>query len=282
MLHHGVGLSVASGRAIQLLPEGFGLPPLSHLVVLALGTVLIVGLLVREQPRITAGTVVGLTPWMVAGAALHALFQLEAVPEAVMPLLGTPAVYFATFVVAGATWIIAIHAEPERVPQFLGVAGTIAALAVMIAVIVEGGIDGPGPPLASVVIALVLTGACWGGLQLTVPRSVTATGPAGVLVVFAHALDGASTAIGIDVLGRGERSPLSAAILEFASTLPTADALGAGWLFVLVKLGLAVGIVHLFTEYVHDDPRQAFLLLALIVAVGLGPGSQNVLLFAVT
>ncbi|MFB6228891.1 MAG: DUF63 family protein, partial [Halobacteriales archaeon] len=240
------------------------------------------GLLARAQPRITARTVVALTPWMVAGAALHALFQLEAVPEAVMPLFGTPAVYFATFVVAGAMWVIAVRAKPERVPQVLGAAGIVAALAATVTVIVEGGIDGPGPPLASVAIALGLTGACWAGLKLTVPRSVTATGSAGVLVVFAHALDGASTAIGIDVLGRGERSPLSAAILDFAATLPTADALGAGWLFVLVKLGLAMAIVHLFAEYVREDPRQAFILLALIVAVGLGPGSQNVLLFAVT
>lgn len=281
MFYPGVGLSV-SGGTIQLLPEGFGLPPVPYLVVLASGTALIAGLLVREQPHITAETVVGLTPWMVAGAALHALFQLEAVPEAVMPLLGTPAVYFATFVVAGAAWVIAVRGEPERVPQVLGVTGIIAALAITVVVIVDGGLDGPGPPLASVVIALGLTGACWAGLKRTVPRSTTATGSAGVLVVFAHALDGASTAIGVDVLGRGERSPLSAEILDFAASLPTADAIGAGWLFVLVKLGLAMAIVHLFAEYVREDPRQAFVLLALIIAVGLGPGSQNVLLFAVT
>jgi uncharacterized membrane protein len=101
------------------------------------------------------------------------------------------------------------------------------------------------------------------------------------MVVFAHALDGASTAVGTDLLGAGERTPLSAAILEFAKTLPTADAIGAGWLFVLVKLALAVAVVNLFAGYVREDPRRAHLLLAVIVAVGLGPGVQNVLLFAV-
>lgn len=283
MLQYGVGLVASGGgRPVQLLPEGFGLPPLPYLLGLTLGTMLVAGLLVRDQPRVTATTVLGLAPWMVAGAGLHALFQLEAAPEALMPLLGTPAVYFATFVIAGVTWIGAIHTAPERVPRVLGAAGTAAAVVAAVAVIVAGGIAQPGPPLASVVIALVLTGACWAGLGRVSPGSVTATGSAGVLVVFAHALDGASTAIGIDVLGASERTPLSAAVIEFAATLPTADALGAGWLFVLVKLGLAVAIVHLFAEYVRDEPRQAFLLLALIIAVGLGPGAQNVLLFAVT
>lgn len=283
MPHSGVGLSASpGGRTLQFLPEGFGLPSLPYLVVLVGGTVLIARLLAREDPPVTAATVVVLAPWMVAGAALHSLFQLEAVPEVLMPLLGTPAVYFATFVAAGATWIGAIRREPNRVPRVLGVAGATVALVATAAVLAAGGVVQPGPSLASVVIALALTGACWVGLERTSPESVAATGSTGVLVVFAHALDGASTAIGIDVLGRGERTPLSAAILEFAASLPTADALGAGWLFVLVKLGLAVAIVNLFAGYVREDPRQAYLLLAVIVAVGLGPGSQNVILFAVT
>ncbi len=283
MFDHGVGLMVsAGGRAVQILPEGFGLPPLSYLLGLTLGTVLVVGLLVREQPQITATTVVGLAPWMATGAGLHALFQLDAVPEMLMPFFGTPAVYFATFVATGVTWVGAANTVPERVPRVLGAVGTVAALVAVVAVIAEGGIARPGPSLASIVIALTLTGVCWAGLTRISPGSVTATGSAGVLVIFAHALDGVSTAVGIDVLNASERTPLSAAIIEFGATLPTADALGAGWLFVLVKLGLAVAIVHLFAEYVRDEPRQAFLLLGLIIAVGLGPGAQNVLLFAVT
>jgi uncharacterized membrane protein len=283
MSHPGTGLSASpGGRTLQFLPEGFGLPPLPYLVVLAAGTILVVRLLTREDPPVTAATVVGLTPWMVAGAALHSLFQLEAVPGILMPLLGTPAVYFATFVAAGATWIGALRREPNRVPRVLGIAGGVVALLATVAVFAVGGIVRPGPSLASVVIALALTGVCWTGLERAAPESVAATGSAGVFVVFAHALDGASTAIGTDVLGRGERTPLSAEILEFAASLPTADTLGAGWLFVLVKLGLAVAVVNLFAGYVREDPRQAYLLLAVIVAVGLGPGSQNVILFAVT
>jgi uncharacterized membrane protein len=48
-----------------------------------------------------------------------------------------------------------------------------------------------------------------------------------------------------------------------------------------VKLGLAAVIVHLFADYIREEPEGAYLLFALVVAVGLGPGAQNVLLFAV-
>jgi uncharacterized membrane protein len=272
---------ISDGLAVQVLPEGAGFPPLPYLLVLTIGVAVVAGLLVHERPEITATTVLGLAPWMVAGAALHALFQLGAAPEPVVPLLGTPAVYFATFVPAGLVWVLAVRTRPERVPRTLAVAGTAVALPAAIAVLASAGRVRPGLSLASVVIAVVLTGGCWAGLARVSPEAVTTTGSAGLLVVFAHALDGASTAVGVDLLGAGERTPLSAAILEFAGTLPTAGSLGVGWLFVLVKLALAVAVVQLFAGYVREAPSRAYLFLTVIVAVGLGPGAQNVLLFAV-
>jgi len=264
-----------------LLPEGFGLPPLPYLLALAAGVIGVGWMLVRERPDVNAVTVLGLAPWMVLGAALHALFQLGAAPDALMPLLGTPAVYFATFVPAGAVWVAASRRTPDRVPRILGVAGIAVAVPAAVAVLSSTGAVRPGPSLVSLVAAVGLTGVCWLVLTRVAPDAVATTGWAGLLVVFAHALDGVSTAVGIDTLGATERTPLSAAILEFAGTLPLPEALGVGWLFVLVKLGLAAAVVELFAGYVREDSRQAYLLMGLIAAVGLGPGAQNVLLFAV-
>lgn len=282
MLPTGAWLSdptLAGGLPGALLPEGFGLPPLPYLLGLLIGVAVVAGLVVRERPAVTGATVVGLAPWMVVGAALHALLQRGTAPEEIVPLLGTPAVYFVTFVLAGAVWIVAIRTTPDRVPRVLAASGTVAALPAALAVLLGAdGID-PAWSLASLAAAIVLTGACWAGLSRVAPDATATTGYAGALVVFAHALDGASTAVGIDVLGASERTPLSAAILDFAATLPTADALGVGWLFVLVKLALAAAVVHLFAGYIREDPRRAHLFLAVIAAVGLGPGAQNVLLF---
>jgi len=263
------------------LPEGFGLPPPAHLAVLLASVLAVGGLLLRRRPRLTEGVVLSLSPWMIVGSALHALFQLETAPPVVAPLLGTPAVYFTTFVVAGVVWLAAPWAAPDRVPRVLGGAGAVAFVLAVIPVFASAGAVRPWLSLGGVVVAAILTGACWLALSRVAPGTAVTTGGVGVLVLFAHALDGVSTAIGADLLAFTERTPLSAAILEFAGSLPTADPFGSGWLFVLVKLALAAGIVHLFADYVREEPEQAYLLLALVVAVGLGPGAQNVLLFAV-
>jgi uncharacterized membrane protein len=57
--------------------------------------------------------------------------------------------------------------------------------------------------------------------------------------------------------------------------------LGVGWLFVLVKLLVAAGIVVLLADLVREDPVEGRLLLGFVAAVGLGPGVHNVLLFVV-
>jgi uncharacterized membrane protein len=110
---------------------------------------------------------------------------------------------------------------------------------------------------------------------------VTVTGRLGILAVGAHALDGVSTAVGIDLLGFGERTPLSRLVIEFGASLPTAPAIGGAWLFVLVKLVVASVVVVALTETVREEPTTGRLLLGFVAAVGLGPGAHNVLLFTV-
>jgi uncharacterized membrane protein len=102
---------------------------------------------------------------------------------------------------------------------------------------------------------------------------------AGALVLFAHVLDGVTTTIGVDVLGSGERSALPARIMEFAAGLPTAEFIGTGWLFLVVKIAVASAVVVLFADYVREEPTQGNLLFALVTAVGLGPATNNYLLF---
>jgi uncharacterized membrane protein len=128
------------------------------------------------------------------------------------------------------------------------------------------------------------TGVAAAGTWLLLRRlspAVTVTGRLGILAVGAHALDGVSTAVGIDLLGFGERTPLSRLVIEFGASLPTAPAIGGAWLFVLVKLVVASVVVVALTETVREEPTTGRLLLGFVAAVGLGPGAHNVLLFTV-
>jgi uncharacterized membrane protein len=170
------------------------------------------------------------------------------------------------------------------VPSLLAGGGLVALLAT-VAVAVRAGLArgtlAPAWPAAGLLLTVALTAGGWLGLRRLRPAATTTTGAVGLLALFGHTLDGVSTAIGVDVLGFGERTPLSRLILHAADTLPTAEFMGVGWLFVLVKIGVAGGVIVLFREYVDAEPTEGYALLGFVAAVGLGPGVHNLLLFTV-
>jgi len=267
---------------MAVLPAGFALPPLPYLLGLIAGVGIVAGGLWRRQPAVTALTILALVPWMAIGSALHVLYVLDAAPPAIAPLLGTPAVYATGFIALGAVWIGIDFRVPETrmVARHLGLIGAAAFVFTVGTVLLSGSGLALFWPGVGLVITPVVVAVTWKLLLRAAPAAAL-TGWPGVLVLFAHALDGVSTAIGVDVLGFGERTPASQLILEIAAGLPTAESFGTGWLFVLVKLGVAGLVVALFAELVEEDPRQGYVLLGIVAAVGLGPGVHNLLLYAV-
>jgi len=269
----------------MVLPSGFALPPLPYLLGILLAVGVVGGLLWRATPTVRERTVVAFAPWVVVGASLHVLYQVQFAPAVVRPLLGTPSVYLTTFAVAGLVWLLALRQDSLPVETTLGVTGVVAMLPVVGAAFWYAvGNDSLRLlwPFVALVVAVVLTGMLWAGTRQTFPDVAVVTGAVGALVLFGHSLDAVSTAVGIDVLGFGERTPVSRAILDVAHALPTADVIGVGWLFVLVKVAIAEFVVMLFADYVAEEPTKGYLLLGLIAAVGLGPGAHNLLLFAIT
>lgn len=264
----------------MVLPTGFALPPLPYLAVVA-AAVLVVGFtLYREAPTVDDRTVLAFGPWMALGSALYVCFQLQVYPDAIAPLFGSPIVYATTFAVAGATWLGTRRTARPRL-ALAGVGGALALLPAAAAIqygVANDTLD-IAWPFAAVVAAAVVGHVAWWAVGRRRPDDVALVGGAGALAVFGHVLDGTSTAVGVDVLGFGEQTPLSAAIMEFAASLPTHAFLGEGWLFVLVKTALAVGVVVLLADYVREEATEGYLLLAFVAAVGLGPGVHNVLLF---
>ncbi len=280
------------GGVGQILPEGFSLPGLVYLVPLVLTLLAVIGVLVFLEPDVTDWTVVAFAPWMMLGAVLHVLYQQTAYPDALQPLFGTPTVYLTAGVLTGIVWSVSTlvsamrrRASNDRQLALMGVGiTTVFAVFSMFIGATSGGLTAASAfwPVIGLVVAGIVAGAAWLALSLTFTDAAAVTGAPGALVVFAHSLDGVSTAIGIDVLGGSERTPLSAAILDFASGLPTSSFVGDGWLFVLVKVLLALIIVAAMEDLYRDAPFQARAVLGGVAAVGLGPGVHNLLLFAVT
>ncbi|MGM0446958.1 MAG: DUF63 family protein [Methanobacteriota archaeon] len=263
-----------------LLPAGTTLPPAPYLLVVLLAAGGVVAALRRRRPRVTARRVLALAPWIALGSAAHVLYVVDALPSSLAPFAGSPTVYLTVGTVAGAAWLAADAARPDRVATRLAVAGALCLVPVVL-VAVGTGLSPAGARWSAVALALTvpIAGAAWVGLTRFRPAAAI-TGSVGALAVFGHALDGVSTAVGTTQLGFGERTPLSRVLLEVGG-LPSLPVVGEGWLFLLVKLAVATAVVWLFAAYVREEPAEGYLFLGFVAAMGLGPAAHNLLLFSV-
>ncbi|ELZ32935.1 hypothetical protein C474_05795 [Halogeometricum pallidum JCM 14848] len=268
---------------MAILPEGFSVPPLPYLAALLVAVGVVAAAAVRRRPAVTPRRVLAFVPWMVFGSAAHVLYVVDALPPLLRPLGGTAAVYLAVGALGVGTFVAADARAGDAVALVLAGLGSLLVAVTVADALFVGAVRGtlaPLVPAVGLVAAAVVAAAAWAVLIRAYPAA-RLTGAVGFLAVFGHALDAVSTAVGVDLLGFGERTPLSRAIIEFAATLPTEPYLGTVWLFVLVKLVIASGIVALFVDYVREDPAEGYALLGFVAAVGLGPGAHNLLLFTV-
>lgn len=263
----------------MVLPTGTTVPPLLYLAVLLVALAAVIAALYRVSPPVTDRTVLALSPWIVAGATTYVTYQLEAIPDPVSPFASSPAVYGTAAVLAGTTWLLADHGT-DATHRILAAVGSLAAIPPTVVAVLAADQLTPLIPVVSLLTALLLA-AVYTHIAETRVDTLATAGYSGTLVVFGQTLDGLSTALGVAHLGFGEQTPLSRILIEATATVP-APLLGAGWLFLLVKLALGVGVVWLLAPTVDRDPREGYLLLALVTAVGLGPGTHNLLLFTVT
>jgi uncharacterized membrane protein len=273
---------------VQVLPSDLVVPDVPYLVGLLVAAGIVGAVIYRRRPPVTEETATAFAPWMAAGGTLYALYQAGVLPPEIAPLFSSPTVYVTLGILAVGIWGAVADRpastwDPTSMPGVLATTGSallVAALAVAALLGVGPTTRGASPLLLSgiVLVSLVVTVVTWVGLRRV--YDVSATETVGLVVVFGHAIDGVSTAVGHDLLGFGEQTPISRVILEAGSSLPTAELIGGGWLFVVVKLALAAAVVAAFQAYVRDEPTEGYLLLGLLAAVGLGPGVHNVVLFA--
>ncbi|SDM38215.1 Uncharacterized membrane protein [Halogranum gelatinilyticum] len=144
------------------------------------------------------------------------------------------------------------------------------------------------------VITVMLVGATlsavvtWKLVERYVPEVNKGTGTIGFVIIWGHAVDGVANVVGLDFmtkLGAGPnlvpKHPVNQAIVDItAATLPASvlAVTGDAWPFLLVKLVAATLVVWVFEEEIFEEsPRYTMLLLIAILAVGLGPGTRDML-----
>ncbi|MFB6160972.1 MAG: DUF63 family protein [Haloferacaceae archaeon] len=247
--------------------------------------------------------VVALLPFVFFGGALRVVEDATDTGASTLlayplnTLVISPVIYVTVFVVTLVALLASVAAARRGVveryerPLFgLGLVALLATLAVLAAV--ATGETAAFHPQVLVVVLVLATGVT-GVVRLLIRRFAPwideGTGPqVGFVVVWAHAVDGAANVVGLDwmpALGAGPnlvpKHPVNRAIVEVTGAVLPESVLavtGDAWPFLLVKLLAATFVVAVFDRQMFEEnPRYAVLLLVAVVAVGLGPGTRDLL-----
>lgn len=279
-------LFLVARRLVRMVAP-FASSPMLSLLVLAVVAVSTALVLTFQRAPVTRSTVLAAAPWMVVGGILEALVATGAYRGVVATLLGPPRVHLAALVLGAVTWVPLLqvaafrnrHASGAR---YLGTAGAGAALVLVLVLFWRVSVD-PSVVLWLVTVPIAaagLAGVAYFLLGLGDAAPLAYTGLVGLLVVFAHALDGLAVGVAVEVFGRAPRAPLAAAVADLAGGLSLPFALPGGWLFVAVKLLGALLVVQVFARYARRAETGSYLALGALAAAGLGPGVATLLSLA--
>lgn len=272
-------------------------------LLLALGGVVL--LLRRLDIGQDPGLFFALLPFMFLGGTLRVV---EDANNALTPssafsiaypwnaLIISPLIYFTMFGVALAALLLSVWAARTQLtdgyerPLFtLGTLVLLMGLAYLgwMAVATDAVTFYPQIPVVILVGASVIAGAIWWGIGRYRPTLNRGTGTMGAVVLWAHSVDGVANVALIDwgdELGLAAdlvpKHPANEALIAVGRQFPESvtGIIGTAWPFLLVKVIAAVVILAIFDETVFEDsPRFSILLLIAVVAVGLGPGTRDML-----
>ncbi|WP_353634068.1 DUF63 family protein [Halobacterium sp. NMX12-1] len=140
----------------------------------------------------------------------------------------------------------------------------------------------------TLLFATVITAAVWYYVRRSLPDVASGTEFAGAVVLWAHAVDGVANVIGLDwaaELGLARdlvpKHPVNAAVVDITQNVLPASVIqytGDAWPFLLLKIAAALFVLWLFNAELREEaPRYFTLMLVAVVAVGLGPGSRDML-----
>ncbi|MFB6284188.1 MAG: DUF63 family protein [Halobacteria archaeon] len=217
-----------------------------------------------------------LVPSVFLGGALRVVEDTGALKPPINYVFISPIIYFTMFILVLAFLLISILLERkgyvDSYSKPLGVLGA-AALTVTLAFLVLNGLQRGAiiiwVPVASLALATVSWGVVWFPVEKYSAMIMEGTGWMGAVVLWGHMVDAASTTVGIEYLGYGEKHPLVQGIIDISGTTFT---------FIPVKIAIVLLILYAFDrEFFEEYDKLPYLLLVAVLAVGLGPGTRNLL-----
>ena len=279
-----------------------------YMVILLFAILGVLHLLDRIEVGEDRRLVVALLPFMLFGGALRVVEDVtdSAVRAGVEPILTyplntlfiSPIIYVTVFLVTLVAVLASLRLGSADIVRnryrALGgigaaVLGVTLAYLFWVAFTTDYVDFYPQVLVVDVGLASVLAYALYVGADRYDPEINRGTAAAGLVVLWAHAIDGVANVVAADwlpALGHpidsySAKHVINRLIIDVTRTVQPAElsaAIGTSWPFLVVKLVVAVAIVWLFDERIFEEsPRYAVLLLVAASAVGLGPGTRDIL-----
>jgi len=296
-----------AGGAIVAYPGYTLVSEVGYILILLFALIGVYLLLDRLDIGDTRELFFALVPFMLFGGALRTVEDagIAAIRAGVEPLIPfpwsafiiSPFIYATMFALTlGAVGVGIALANRGYVPRYEYAVGAIgsALLALSVGYLAYLGATASYATINWQVLAAVLVGAAlatavtWWLIERFSPGINAGTGLIGLVVIWGHAVDGVANVIGLDwmpALGAGPnlvpKHPVNAAVVDITGSVlpPSVLALtGDTWPFLVLKLAAATFVVWVFEpDLLEESPRYSILLLIAVLAVGLGPGSRDML-----
>jgi uncharacterized membrane protein len=277
----------------------------SYAVILVFMLVGVVLLLRRLEISYDPDFFFALFPFVLFGGALRTVEDVGVTlgPEAATTVpfpwsavLISPFIYFTVFFLTLAALLGSIALDREGVVERfqlpLAVTGALLlsitlAYLVWVSQVSELISFNVGVPVVILGSATVLTAVVWWATERFAPVVNYGTGLMGALIIWGHNVDGIANVLSLDwgyVFGLpnyGPKHVVNGFIYNNTGAIQPAwltDAIGTAWPFVLLKLAAAVFVVWVFDERIFEEsPTYSMLLMITVLAVGLGPGTRDML-----
>lgn len=245
--------------------------------------------------------VYAIVPFVFLGGALRtvedaSIAMLEATGTPALPFPYTaaiisPFIYFLVFGLTVGALVVSVHAARRGIVRGyekpLGLIGTAALvvtvgyLAVLSATTDVLTADWLIPAI-TLGGATLIAGGIWALTERYAPVVNAGTGRVGAVIVWGHAVDGIANVLTLDWIGGyTPKHVVNAGVRNVTRAIQPAwlsDTIGITWPFLPLKVAVATGIVWLFDDrMLEESPRYTVLLLVVVLAVGLGPGTRDFL-----
>ncbi len=297
----------AAADGIVVTPGYTTVSTLSYAVVLIFMLIGVLVLLRRLNVRMTPRFYFALFPFMLLGGALRVVEDVNVtflradagmlIPYPSVALIISPFIYFVMFAFTLGALIVSILLSRrdvlEEYEPFLGGVGAVAVTVTvgwLLYISASSELVGFFPSVAIITLggATLITALFWWASQRYAPFINDGTGYIGALIVWGHSVDGVANVLSLDwadTLGLGvtygSKHVVNEATVRITGQIQPvwlSEAIGTAWPFLFIKVAAAVVVVWVFNEEIFDDsPRYAYLLLIAILAVGLGPGTRDML-----